>query len=106
MVTGESDSTVDPQAEPEWLTELGRLAQLVNSLLDECTRLGEENRRLRKKGGGDDAQSATLLAQLESERRSWELQRQAIADRIEVILGKFQWLETERAAKPKSLVDA
>lgn len=111
MVTDASDSTGERGESPEWSAQLDRLSELVETLLEELTRLGEENRRLRqavrqagqgKAAGGD---TAKLLKQLESERQTWERQRQAITDRIEVILGKFHWLEAERNARSTTLTE-
>jgi regulator of replication initiation timing len=95
------EATSDATAEPTWVSEIERLAGLVDELVSENERLRAETMELRRElatrpEAGTDASERvdTLLA----ERRAWQRQRQALADRVEVILGKFQWLEQQNTA--------
>jgi hypothetical protein len=112
MVTGESDAATQRTDEGTWSVELDRLGKVLEEMLEEFGRLAAENRRLRQgleQASGrhpGDPEMKRRLKELEKERRDWQKQRQAIADRIEVILGKFQWLEAARGSQSATLTDA
>lgn len=111
MTDGEAQSPAVTDAPLRWTAELDRLARLLQELLSENARLDGENRELRAiasaaSGRRDTRQLAAVRRQLADDRQRWERQRQLIADRIEVILGKFQWLERERAGRSAPVADA
>ena len=94
------DSNASSTGEPRWVSEVERLAALVDRLTAETLRLRTENKKLadsvrdlekRTTKGAD-----TRVRTLEAERQAWIRQRQTVADRIEVLLGKFQWLEQQQ----------
>jgi hypothetical protein len=98
-----------------WKEACDRLGQLVESLLAEHDRLQSDNRRLRasmaearasRKGPGAGEELTQVRRQLEQERRQWKAQRQVIADRLEAILGKFQWLEAKQEAAAEAAAPA
>jgi hypothetical protein len=109
MVHGETETRTVADAAPAvaWHDACDRLGHLIESLLTEHDRLMTENRRLRataaesrasQKGRAGDGELAQVRRQLEQERRQWVEQRRVIADRLEAILGKFQWLEARQEA--------
>lgn len=77
------------------LDELEREVLRARRLIEE---LRHENALLRRQlaeVGAEPETGHVAHARWDEERRRWASERQAIADRLRVILGKFQWLEGE-----------
>ncbi len=85
--------------------ELERLTEAVGGLIRANAKLQEENAaleaRLTKAAKRAPKKLEARVRALEEERRQWERQRTQVADKIENMLGKFQWLERERAAQAR-----
>ena len=97
------EATPDATAEPTWVSEIERLAGLVDELVRENERLRAGSAEPRRKSArrlGASADTSERVRTLEAERKAWRQQRRAVAERIEVILGKFQWLEQQNQAAP------
>jgi hypothetical protein len=78
------------------LDDLEREVVRASRLIEELRR---ENISLRQQIEGVGRRQAASRARVpdnwEEEQRRWTGERQAIADRLRAILGKFQWLEGE-----------
>ena len=85
---------------------------IVEAMAQAHAQLASENRRLTAENAElastlaelrerSPDQAAQLQEQLDRERALWQQQRRAIADRLEVVLGKFSWIESKkRSAAP------
>jgi hypothetical protein len=73
--------------------EVVRATRQIEELRRESIALRRQLEALDRKPAG--GRGAPLPEDWEEERRRWSGERQAIADRLRAILGKFQWLESE-----------
>jgi FtsZ-binding cell division protein ZapB len=93
----ESPTPVDESLEA--LEEkIRRTVELVAGLRDERRRLAEANARLEARSGGAKGHAddpATRIAHLEKERAQWLVEKRAFTRRVEDILAKLEFLESE-----------
>ncbi len=77
------------------LDQVEREVLRARQVLEELRRENAFLRRRLAELGAEPEAGHGAPARGDEERRRWATERQAIADRLRVILGKFQWLEGE-----------
>ena len=77
------------------LDELEREVLRAQRLIDDLRRENAVLRQQLAELGAEPEAGHAAHSRWDEERRRWATERQAIADRLRVILGKFQWLEGE-----------